>query len=91
MLRNLDTLDLSYNGFTGPLPSGIGMVSHLTHMDLSYNNLSGSTGRIPEFLGSLRNLKYLNLSGINFHGRVLPLFGNLTDQRTDASLSFRSC
>ncbi|RLM58115.1 hypothetical protein C2845_PM18G09420 [Panicum miliaceum] len=61
----------SDTALVGQISHSLLALEHLQHLDLSNNNLSGSTGRIPEFLGSLRN----------FHGRVLPLFGNLTALR----------
>lgn len=57
-LKNLKTLDLSHNAFTG-VPAEVGQLSMLETLDLSYNNLTG----LPYELGNLKNLKVLNLAG----------------------------
>lgn len=57
-LKNLKTLDLSNNQFTG-VPAEVGQLQLLEILDLSNNQLTG----LPNELGNLTNLKQLNLSG----------------------------
>lgn len=59
-LKNLKTLDLSYNQMTG-VPAEVGQLSNLVTLNLSHNQLTG----LPNELGNLKNLKTLNLSGNN--------------------------
>ncbi|KAK1304778.1 Leucine-rich repeat receptor-like protein kinase TDR [Acorus calamus] len=47
------------NRFTGPIPTGFGLLSNLTYADLSRNNFSGP---IPTDLGRSPRLEYLNIS-----------------------------
>ncbi|CAH8259472.1 unnamed protein product [Arabidopsis lyrata] len=72
-LRFLTTLDLSYNYFSGQIPSSIGNFSHLTTLDLSKNYFSGF---IPSSIGNLSHLTFLDLSGNDFIGEM-PFFGSL--------------
>uniref|UniRef100_A0A804KR27 Uncharacterized protein n=1 Tax=Musa acuminata subsp. malaccensis TaxID=214687 RepID=A0A804KR27_MUSAM len=51
-------------------------LSHLKHLDLSFNNFSGI--RIPEFIGSFKKLRYLNLSSTRFMGGIPARLGNLS-------------
>lgn len=60
-LKNLRTLDLSDNKFTG-VPAEIGQLEKLEVLDLSNNMLTG----LPYELGNLRNLKMLDLSGNDY-------------------------
>lgn len=57
-LRNLETLDISYNDMTG-LPAELGQLSELRTLNASNNRLTG----IPHELGNLQNLEVLDLSG----------------------------
>ncbi|MBA0841006.1 hypothetical protein Goarm_003534 [Gossypium armourianum] len=57
-LKYLHVLNLSYNGFFGPIPSALGSLE-LESLDLSQNSLSG---KIPPQLTSLTFLAVLNLS-----------------------------
>ena len=57
-LKNLKTLDMSYNQMTG-LPAEVGQLSELTELNLSYNQFTG----LPYELGNLKKLKILNLTG----------------------------
>ncbi|KAL6320621.1 hypothetical protein AAG906_008621 [Vitis piasezkii] len=60
-LEFLKSLDLSWNDFGGtPIPSFLGSMPSLTHLDL-YNASFG--GLIPPLLGNLSNLQYLRLGG----------------------------
>nr|QOC60014.1 Leucine-rich repeat receptor-like protein-1 [Musa acuminata AAA Group] len=51
-------------------------LSHLGHLDLSFNNFSGI--RMPEFIGSFKKLRYLNLSSTQFMGGIPARLGNLS-------------
>ena len=62
-LVNLEVLNLTViwgntNFVTGEIPSCLGNLQNLYHLDLSWNQLYGE---IPESLGNLSNLTYLNL------------------------------
>lgn len=60
-LKNLKTLDLSHNNFTG-VPAEIGQLGNLEVLNLSYNPITG----LPYELGNLKNLKTLDLRGTNY-------------------------
>ena len=62
-------LALSFNKLHGALPSSLGNLSSLTHLDLSYNSIEGV---IPSSIGQLCNLNYLDLSENNIG--TLPEF-----------------
>ncbi|CAD5183939.1 unnamed protein product, partial [Musa acuminata subsp. malaccensis] len=51
-------------------------LSHLEHLDLSFNDFSGI--RMPEFVGSFKKLRYLNLSFTSFMGGIPARLGNLS-------------
>ncbi|EOA29860.1 hypothetical protein CARUB_v10012954mg [Capsella rubella] len=72
-LRFLTTLDLSYNYFSGQIPSSIEDFSHLTTLDLSKNYFSSW---IPSSIGNLSHLTFLDLSGNEFVGEM-PYFGSM--------------
>jgi Leucine-rich repeat (LRR) protein len=58
-LELLNYLDLSENDFnSAPIPSFLGLMAGLRHLDLQYANFSGL---IPHQLGNLSGLHYLNL------------------------------
>ncbi|XP_022758601.1 putative kinase-like protein TMKL1 [Durio zibethinus] len=67
--KNLQSLDLGNNKFSGNFPESITRFQALKELDLSGNMLSGP---IPESLTTL-NLERLNLSHNNFTG-ALPVF-----------------
>ena len=58
---------MSYNNFTGQIPSQFSNLSQLESLDLSWNQLSGE---IPQELTSLTSLEWFNLSYNNLYGRV---------------------
>ncbi|KAF3789934.1 Polygalacturonase inhibitor [Nymphaea thermarum] len=58
-LKQLQLLDLSYNGFNGSIPNRLVELTHLTHLDLSGCHFSG---QIPEELLEMTWLISLNLS-----------------------------
>ncbi|XVF21426.1 hypothetical protein REPUB_Repub12eG0089300 [Reevesia pubescens] len=68
--KNLQSIDLGNNKFSGNFPDFMTQFQALKELDLSGNTLSGP---IPESLATLK-LEKLNLSNNNFTG-VLPVFG----------------
>ncbi|XP_065034980.1 receptor-like protein EIX2 isoform X1 [Musa acuminata AAA Group] len=63
-LRN--TFDWALRGER--MNSSLLALSHLEHLDLSFNDFSGI--RIQEFIGSFKKLRYLNLSSTDFMGGI---------------------
>lgn len=57
-LRNLQTLDVSYNDMTG-IPAEIGQMRSLKVLNYSYNQITG----LPMELGNLTQLQVLDLRG----------------------------
>ena len=51
---------MSYNNFSGLIPTELGLLSNLKELDFSFNKLTGS---IPSELGLLTYLTSINLSG----------------------------
>ncbi|CAL9766773.1 unnamed protein product [Musa acuminata subsp. burmannicoides] len=58
-IKNLKSLDLSFNSIYGSVPASIGNLSLLQHLDLDSNDLNGT---ISEGIGQLKSLIYLDLS-----------------------------
>ncbi|RZB61733.1 Receptor-like protein EIX2 [Glycine soja] len=80
-LKHLNYLDLSGNVFLGEgmsIPSFLGTMTSLTHLNLSY---SGFYGKIPPQIGNLSNLVYLDLSYVFANGTVPSQIGNLSKLR----------
>ncbi|CAI9111551.1 OLC1v1011803C4 [Oldenlandia corymbosa var. corymbosa] len=63
----LTTLLLSNNSFSGAVPSQLGKLNQLQHLDLSRNSLSGMP---PSELFSLPNISYLNLASNMLSGSL---------------------
>ncbi|XP_059654839.1 cuscuta receptor 1-like [Cornus florida] len=73
---SLEFLNMSQNGFGGPIPSSLGDLSALEYLDFSYNQLSDV---IPGQLAmGCFSLIYLKLSHNNLQGPILPRKSNLT-------------
>lgn len=68
MAPRLRILNVSYNGFSGPIPRSLPRFKELQALDLYSNNL---TGVISEELGMISGLKYLVL-GYNLLGGSIP-------------------
>lgn len=71
----LESLLLSNNELTGPIPVEFGNLASLTRLWLQENQLTGS---IPVELGNLVNLEDLGLEQNNLTGPVPSKFGRLT-------------
>ena len=69
------SLKLGANYVTGPIPLGLGGLTHLTELNLRFNRLTGS---IPPELGALANLRELVLDNNYLTGSIPPELGRLT-------------
>nr|XP_048330643.1 receptor-like protein Cf-9 homolog [Ziziphus jujuba var. spinosa] len=70
MSKNLTEIHLSFNRFTGPLPSAAywqGLLN-LVYVDLTNNTITGS---VPSSLFSLPSMQWIDLSYNQFSGRLL--------------------
>ncbi|XP_065034878.1 receptor-like protein EIX2 [Musa acuminata AAA Group] len=75
-LRNTNTTDDWALRGQRMMNSSFLALSHLKHLDLSFNDFSGI--RMPEFIGSFKKLRYLNLSSTQFMGGIPARLGNLS-------------
>ncbi|KAM3762572.1 hypothetical protein ACB098_01G357300 [Castanea mollissima] len=62
---------IANNMFSGEISPMICNLSHLSILEMSYNNLSGF---LPGCLGNLNDLLILSLQGNNFHGSIPQMF-----------------
>ena len=69
-------LILSNSGLTGEIPSEIGNLINLTHLNLGLNEL---TGDIPPSIGNLTSLTILRLYYNELTGEIPAEIGNLTN------------
>ncbi|KAE8661628.1 putative amine oxidase [Hibiscus syriacus] len=67
MPQRLVTALLAKNLFSGEIPPQVGMLTHLQHLDLSFNHLSGTP---LTALFDLPNLSYLNLASNKLSGSL---------------------
>jgi len=74
------------NGFTGQIPSELGLLKNLTYLYLADNSLSGE---IPSELGLLQKLTYLDFY-FNFLTGHIPSELGLLQNLTNLDLSFNS-
>ncbi|KAM3266999.1 hypothetical protein P3L10_003994 [Capsicum annuum] len=73
-LTELKIMYLGLNNLSGPIPSELGKLKHLTDLELSYNQISGS---IPITLGDLTELKIMYLALNNLSGPIPSELGKL--------------
>ncbi|KAM0854612.1 hypothetical protein ACQ4PT_050323 [Festuca glaucescens] len=79
-LRNLVTLDLGRNNFSGKIPDSIGDLKKLEELHLDSNDISGE---LPSALSNCRNLITIDLKCNNFSGELAKVnFSNLPNLRT---------
>ena len=71
--RRVTRLNLPGKGLSGTIPSVLGRLSMLTHLNLRSND--GLTGEIPTELGRLNNLRVLNLHSNSHTGTIPDLSG----------------
>ncbi|KAJ0952824.1 putative non-specific serine/threonine protein kinase [Helianthus annuus] len=83
-LLKLEYLDLSYNNFTGTIPSEWATMQ-LTYLLLRGNRLSGS---FPTTLTSMTSLTYLNIIGNGFSGHIPEHIANMKNLETLYSIFF---
>ncbi|XVF57837.1 hypothetical protein PTKIN_Ptkin07bG0014700 [Pterospermum kingtungense] len=67
MPQGLVTALLAKNLFSGEIPKQFGILSHLQHLDLSFNHLSGTP---PSVLFDLPSISYLNLASNMLSGSL---------------------
>ncbi|KAM4133724.1 hypothetical protein ACJW30_01G352800 [Castanea mollissima] len=79
---NLQGLFISFNIFSGKLPSQFNNCRELIGLSLSYNKFDGS---ISKGFGSLKKLEYLYLGGNNLTGNFPPIISNLSTLQEFAS------
>ncbi|VAI55546.1 unnamed protein product [Triticum turgidum subsp. durum] len=79
-LRNLATLDLGGNNFSGEIPDSIGQLKKLEEFHLDNNKLSGE---LPSALSNCMNLVVIDLKNNNFSGQLARVnFSNLPTLKT---------
>eukprot|EP00253_Pinus_taeda_P012251 PITA_12251 len=76
-LKFLQTLDLTFNNFTGPFPASVGNLAALTSLSLANNPFS--PGNIPEQLMNLKKLNLLYLASCNLEGEIPSFILDFTD------------
>ncbi|XBH77248.1 hypothetical protein VPH35_103753 [Triticum aestivum] len=79
-LRNLSTLDLGGNSFSGNIPYSIAELKKLEELHLDHNNMSGE---LPSALSNCTNLITVDLRSNNFTGELTKVnFSNLPKLKT---------
>ncbi|KAL8482021.1 hypothetical protein ACS0TY_028251 [Phlomoides rotata] len=74
-LTFLRSLDISYNNFTGVIPSELFKLRRLEEMNMGFNNL---TGEIPPWFGGLPQLQYIYLGNNSFSGSIPSALSNMS-------------
>ncbi|XP_071715855.1 probable LRR receptor-like serine/threonine-protein kinase At1g74360 [Rutidosis leptorrhynchoides] len=74
-LQNISRLDLSFNNFSGALPSEISQMTSLRFLILAGNRFSGS---IPSEFGNINGLQALDLSMNELNGSIPSSLGRLS-------------
>uniref|UniRef100_A0ACD5ZA74 Uncharacterized protein n=1 Tax=Avena sativa TaxID=4498 RepID=A0ACD5ZA74_AVESA len=69
-LRNLATLDLGGNSFSGSIPYSVGELKKLEELHLDHNNMSGE---LPLALSNCTNLVTIDLKSNNFSGELTTI------------------
>ncbi|KAM1592750.1 hypothetical protein TB1_035921 [Malus domestica] len=72
----LESLSLTVNNLTGPIPGYLGNITTLLSLSLENNMFSGT---VPPELGKLVFLNYLNLNANNLTGELPRALTNLTE------------
>ena len=72
-IADTDSLNLSMQQLTGPIPPEIGKLTNLTFLSLATNQLTGS---IPQEIGELTELIKLNLGTNQLKGSIPQEIGN---------------
>ncbi|CAO2044576.1 unnamed protein product [Urochloa humidicola] len=79
-LKNLVTLNLERNGFSGDIPDSIGELKRLEEIHLGNNNMSGE---LPSTLINCTSLITIDLKSNNFGGELTKVnFSNLPNLKT---------
>ncbi|GJP49364.1 hypothetical protein CLOM_g8585 [Closterium sp. NIES-68] len=73
---NYTGLSVALSNLSGPIPTSIGVLSHLTYLDLHGNNFSGP---IPTELCQLTALQYMELGNNSLSGTIPSCFSRLTN------------
>ena len=66
-MKNIDSLDVSKNNFSGEIPTTIGNCFNLVYLGLQENSFNGN---IPSSLGSLKGLEHLDVSQNSLSGLI---------------------
>ncbi|XP_059431676.1 receptor-like protein kinase HSL1 [Corylus avellana] len=78
-LKNLTTLDLSFNYMTSNgFPTALYNCSKLQYLDLSQNYFAGT---VPNDIHQMARLRQLNIGANSFSGNIPPSIGRLTELR----------
>ncbi|XP_062148733.1 receptor-like protein kinase HSL1 [Alnus glutinosa] len=79
-LKNLTTLDLSFNYITSnEFPRALYKCSNLQYLDLSQNYFAGT---VPDDIHLMAQLRLLNLGANSFSGNIPASIGQLTELRS---------
>ncbi|XP_010416261.1 PREDICTED: leucine-rich repeat receptor protein kinase EMS1-like [Camelina sativa] len=76
ILSHLQFMNLGYNGFQGNIPSSLGNMKSIEHLDLSHNSFHGKLPR--SLLNGCYSLSTLKLSHNKLSGRIFPGSTNST-------------